>query len=84
MPSERIEEGFYVFLHDGEHALGAVRQVSVRDITVYVENGGDFVVPMSAVQEVHDEKIILDGRKIDHALAEAIRKAHTAEDPRIP
>jgi hypothetical protein len=84
MPSEKIQEGFDVFLHDGEHAFGAVRHVSVRDITVYIENGGDFVVPMNAVQEVHDEKVILDGRKIDKALAEAIRKAHIAEDPRIP
>ena len=81
---EQIRPDFDVFLHDGEHAFGAVRQVSVRDITVYIENAGDFVVSMSAVQDVHDEKVILDGRKIDKALAVAIRKAHTAEDPRIP
>lgn len=83
MSAEKIKEGFDVFLHDGEHTFGAVRHVSAHEITVYVENAGDFTVPMSAVQDVHDEKVILNGGKIDKALKAAIARAHQGEDPRI-
>jgi hypothetical protein len=81
--AEKIQEGFDVFLHDGEHAFGAVRQVHKDGILVYIENAGDFVVPLDWVREVHAEKVILDRRKIATPLIEAIRKAHTGEDPRI-
>ncbi len=86
MTGETIEEGFEVFVHDGEVAFGAVRQVSPRgkpEIVVYVENAGDFVVPLSAIRDVHDEKVVLDGAKIARNLKEAIGRAHQAEDPRI-
>jgi hypothetical protein len=81
---EQIQEGFDVFLHDGEKAFGAVRQVRHNEIVVYIENGGDFAVPAAAVKEVHDEKVVLDSAKLDERLREAIRRAHSGEDPRIP
>jgi hypothetical protein len=81
---EKIAEGFDVFVHDGDKAFGAVRQVRSGEIVVYVENGGDFEVPLSAVKDVHDEKVVLDSAKLDAKLKEAIRRAHTGEDPRIP
>ena len=83
MPSEDIQQGFDVFLHDGAHNFGAVRQVRPHEIVIYIENAGDFTVPMSAVQDVHDEKVILNGAKIDKALKDAIAHAHQGEDPRI-
>jgi len=82
--AEAIEEGFDVFVHDGAKAFGAVRQVHAREIIIYVENGGDFRVPLAAVKDVHDEKVILDSSRLDSALKEAIRRAHAVEDPRIP
>jgi hypothetical protein len=82
--AQKIQEGFDVFLHDGAHTFGAVRRVSAHDIVVYIENAGDFTVPMGAVQEVHDEKVILNSGRIDKALKDAIAKAHKGEDPRIP
>jgi hypothetical protein len=81
---EPVREGFDVFLHDGEKAFGAVRQVRHKAITVYVENGGDFEVPLAAVRDVHDQKVVLDGARLDARLREAIRRAHGGEDPRIP
>ena len=81
---EKIAEGFDVFVHDGDKAFGAVRQVRSGEILVYVENGGDFEVPLTAVKDVHDEKVVLDSGKLDAKLKEAIRRAHTGEDPRIP
>lgn len=81
---EPIREGFDVFVHDGEKAFGAVRQVMRQAIIVYVENAGDFEVPLGAVRAVHDEKVVLDAGKLDSRLREAIRRAHSGEDPRIP
>jgi hypothetical protein len=77
--AEKIKEGFAVFLHDGDVQIGAVRRVS--PLTIYIENSGDFVVPATAVHDVHFDKVILDGRKLDAKLHEAIGRAHKGEDP---
>ena len=82
--AEAIAEGFDVFVQDGAKAFGAVRQVHAQEIVIYVENAGDFRVTRAAVKAVHDEKVVLDPAHLDPALREAIRKAHTGEDPRIP
>ena len=86
MVRERIQEGFEVYVHDGDVAFGAVRQTSPGgrpEIVVYVENAGDFSIPVSAVRDVHDEKVILDCGRLERRLREAIGHAHTAEDPEI-
>jgi len=85
MTREPIQEGFDVFVHDGEKAFGAVREArnGSDHIVVYVEGAGDFSVPLSAVKDVHSEKVILDCGKIDAALKRAIGHAHEGEDPRI-
>ena len=81
--AEPVEEGFDVFLHDGDKAVGAVRAVSPKSITIYVENAGDFVVPREAIRDVHDEKVVLDASRLDRHLVEAIRREHSREDPTI-
>jgi hypothetical protein len=85
MTREPIQEGFDVFVHDGEKAFGAVRKAGSESdhIVVYVEGAGDFSVPLSAVRDVHSEKVILDCSKIDAVLKRAIGHAHEAEDPRV-
>ena len=84
MMEEPIREGFDVFVHDGDKAVGAVRKVSPRELVVYVENAGDFVVPVSAVKEVQAEKVVLDCTKLEHRLRRAIGHAHEVEDPNLP
>ena len=81
---ENIREGFDVFLHDGEKSFGAVRQVRKHELVVYIENGGDFEIPLSAVTDAEAGKVILDSAKLDPKLREAIRRAHVGEDPTIP
>jgi hypothetical protein len=86
MKNELIREGFDVFVHDGDKAFGAVRQVNPHgrmEIVVYVENAGDFTVPLTAVQSVHDEKVVLNCGRLEHALRRAIGHSHEGEDPRI-
>ena len=81
--AEAIQEGFDVFIHDGGKSFGAVRQVHGHSIVIYVENAGDFVVPLTAVKEVDSEKVVLDSAKLEPKLREAIARAHAGEDPRI-
>lgn len=79
-----IREDYAVFVHDGDKQVGAVRHVSPGEIRIYVENAGDFTVPLSAVKEVVDDKVVLDCGKLSADLRNAVGHAHQGEDPRIP
>jgi hypothetical protein len=83
MTSETIREGFDMFVHDGDGTFGAVREVSSHGLVVYVENAGDFRVPLSAAQGGHSEKVILNCAKPDLPLRRAIGHAYEGEEPRI-
>ena len=81
---EAIEVGYQTFTSDGELAFGAVREVAPHgrpELVVYVENAGDFVVPLSAVEAVHAQKVVLNCGKLDRELQIAIGHAHDAEEP---
>jgi hypothetical protein len=55
----RIEEGNEAFVTDGEGAIGAVRGISRNgkgEVTIYVENAGDFQVPGSSIEAVHSQR----------------------------
>jgi tRNA G37 N-methylase TrmD len=81
---EAIEVGYQTFLSDGEVAFGAVRQVEPHgraELVIYVENAGDFIVPLNAVEAVHAQKVILSCGKLDRDLRVAIGHAHDAEEP---
>jgi len=82
---EDIAEGFAVFVHDGDKAFGAVREVhkNRKELVVYVESTGDFTLPFSAIRGVHDEKVVLECGKLPFTLRQAIGHAHEGEDPRI-
>ena len=86
MAGDAIVDGFEVFVQDGEVAFGAVREVKPHgkaEIVIYVENTGDFVVPLGAVREVNDGKVVLDSAKLTPDLLRAIARAHTREDPTL-
>jgi hypothetical protein len=78
---EKIKIGFQAFASDGGEEFGAVRQVSPHELVIYVENAGDFTVPLDAVESVHSEKVILNCRKLDSRLRKAIGHAHDQEKP---
>ena len=81
---EAIEVGYQAFVSDSGEEFGAVREVSPNgrpELMIYVENAGEFVVPLSAVEAVHSQKVILTCRKLDHRLRQAIGHAHDAEEP---
>ncbi|HEX5008630.1 MAG TPA: hypothetical protein VFV70_16060 [Hyphomonadaceae bacterium] len=78
--AEQIRVDLPVFLHDGDVAIGAVHDVKTDSIEIYIENGGDFSIPRSAVRDVHFNKVILDGRKLSKDVHDAIGRARAAED----
>jgi len=81
--TEQIEEGFMAFVADGSEGIGAIRKVNTTTLIIYVENAGEFVVPMSAVTDVHSQKVILNPKLMDKALLAAIGRAHDREDPSV-
>ena len=81
---EAIEIGYQAFVSYGGEEFGAVRAVSPKgrpELVIYVENAGDFVVPLSAVESVHSQKVILSCGKLEPRLRQAIGHAHDAEEP---
>jgi hypothetical protein len=83
---ETIEVGHQTFVSDRDAPFGAVRQVAPQgrpELVVYVENAGDFVVPLAAVDAVHEKKVIVNCDKLDRDLRIAIGHAHDAEVPDI-
>ena len=84
MKLPNIDIGFQVFASDGGQEIGAVRGVAPfgrPELLIYVENAGEFVVPLSAVVAVHDKKVILECAKLEPKLQRAIGHAHDAEEP---
>jgi hypothetical protein len=78
-----IEVGFHVFAKGGSEEFGAVREVAPGgrpELVVDIENAGDFVIPLEAVQTVVEEKVIVDPGKLPPRVREAIAHAHDAED----
>jgi hypothetical protein len=81
---ENIEVGFQAFVSDGGDEFGAVRAVAPggrSELVIYVENAGDFAVPLDAIESVHSGKVIFNCAKLDHRLRRAIGHAHDAEKP---
>jgi hypothetical protein len=81
---EKIEVGFQAFVSDGGEEFGAVRAVSPggrSELVIYVENAGDFAVPLDAIESVHSGKVIFNCSKLDQRLRRAIGHAHDAEKP---
>lgn len=78
---DKIEVGFQAFASDGGEEFGAIREVSPDGLVVYVENAGDFRVPLAAVAAVHSQKVVFDCRKLDERLRQAIGHAHDGEVP---
>jgi len=85
MSSETIQIGYQAYLKEGGEEFGAVRAIDAvqKELVVYVENGGDFTVPVHAVHSVHDGKVVLDGDRLPKAMREAIRHAHDREEPGV-
>lgn len=79
-----IEVGFSVHLGDGSAPFGAVRKGGIYEgrpgLLVYVEGGGDFVVPLTAIEKVVEKRVVLRFPEVSPEMQEAIRHAVDQED----
>jgi len=75
-----IEIGYQAFAKGAEEEFGAVRQVRPQELVIYIEDAGDTVVPLSAVTEVIEGKVIIDTQRLDEGVRRAIEGAHRDED----
>ena len=79
--TDEIETGKMAFVAEGSEGIGAVRRVLGDHLVIYVENAGEFAVSKKAIRSVHDQKIILDPRKLQEDILTAIGHVHDREDP---
>ena len=77
----QIEIGYQVFVKDGGEEVGAVRDLCGHrpEIAVYVENAGEFTVPVTAIKAVHFQKVIVDQARLPEDMRAALGRAHAAE-----
>ena len=75
-----IEIGYQVFAQGAEEEFGAVRQVRQSDLVIYIEDAGDTIVPLSAVTDVIEGKVIVDVQRLEDGVRRAIERAHRDED----
>ena len=78
---QQVEVGHMVFVSDGEMGVGGVREVRESEVVVNIQNAGDFVLPMAAIRDVHDGKVVLDLQRLEPQVIEALRHVHDAELP---
>lgn len=78
---ERIEVGQMVFVKDGGVGIGAVRETRRTEFVVNIQNAGDFVLPNSAVRDIHSGKVLLAVDRLAPEIVEALRHVHDAESP---
>ena len=77
-----IEIGDQAFAKDGGEEFGAVRDVQPDgrpELIVYIENSGEYTIPLSAVTGVYSGKVIIDVGQLAEALQEAVAHAHDRE-----
>ncbi|RPE81943.1 hypothetical protein [Vulcaniibacterium tengchongense] len=77
--ADRIEPGYLVFVADGEMGVAGVREVRHDGLLINVQNGGDFLIPMDAVRDVHSQKVLLDLERLDPRVRAALDHAHDRE-----
>lgn len=78
-----IEVGEAVFLAEGAERIGAVRETRDDGFILFVENAGEFAIPWTAVDRVHDGKVLLNANAVDRRLLTAIEHSEDVEDPKL-
>lgn len=78
-----IQRDFMVFLTEGQEGIGSVHDIGSEAISVYVENFGEFLVPLAAITSVHDQKVLLDRDQVSEKFLRAVAHAQDSEDTKL-
>jgi len=79
MPTRDVTLDFEVFAHEGETAIGAVREIHPDHLVVWIENRGDTRIDAEHIERAHDGKVLLVEHGLPEELAHAIAHARDAE-----
>lgn len=71
-----IEPGDDVFVDDSEDIVGHVRRVNLREVTIFVEDKGDFTLPRTVVKASGNNAIIIVCEKLPIKLRAMIGHLH--------
>lgn len=74
-----IEAGDDVFVDDGDYIVGHVRRANRREVVIFVEDQGDFLLPREAVKTSGNNYIVLLCRQLPLKLRAAIGHLHGEE-----
>jgi hypothetical protein len=75
----RIEAGDDVFVDDDENIVGFVRRANLREVTVFVEDWGDFTLPRDLIKTAVPNGIVLQCKKLPIKMRAAIGHLHGLE-----
>jgi len=75
-----IEVGFQAFAKGAGEESRADRQGRAQDAVIYIEDAGDTVIPLAAVTDVVEGKVIVDTARLEEGVRRAIASAHRDED----
>lgn len=72
----RIEAGDEVFVDDADAIVGHVRRANAREVFIFVEEQGDFVLPREAVKTAANGQIVLFCQKLPIRMRAVIGHLH--------
>lgn len=75
----RIEAGDDVFVDDAEAIIAHVRRANLREVFIFVEDQGDFVVPREAVKSANNSQVVLFCSKLPLRMRAVIGHLHGEE-----
>ncbi|GAA0549331.1 hypothetical protein FHS83_001104 [Rhizomicrobium palustre] len=75
-PVLRIEAGDDVFVDDSEQIVGHVRRANLREVFIFIEEHGDFVLPRSAVKSAVNSQVVLYCGKLPLRMRASIGHLH--------
>ena len=71
-----IDAGDDVFVNDGEEIVGHVRRASLRELVVFIEDHGDFVLPRSSVTATGNNFVVLGCQSLPLRMRAVIGHLH--------
>jgi|GEM_PF-1711126 len=72
----RIEPGDEVYVDDAEGIVAHVRRANVREVFIFVEDQGDFVLPREMVKSAVNGQIVLYCNKLPLRMRAVIGHLH--------
>lgn len=75
-PVLRIEAGDDVFVDDSEQIVGHVRRANLREVFIFVEDRGDFVLPREFVKTAANGQVVLYCNKLPLRMRASIGHLH--------